>query len=277
MEPTIRLNDKMDVDDEESFEEVKIGDIIAFKAPDPVEENKIVVHRVTAIIQNGNNLTGNVILCMPISIDEVIYEKTILTKGDANECSIPGIDFPVTKENYIGKVQHVYNSLGLKKHIGNNNDTNWTSYSNTTHGISFQYPKNWKLEYDNMNQSSIILSNLPNTNTIVISILNKTDGLDLGNSSLLEFVKKNITDTFGVIVIDPFVEKNVNDTPSVVGRISEEKLVNDRIENNVKDIILLNYTNAIYKLVYIDSIDNYDENIRDEVWKRFVLSFNIFQ
>ncbi len=105
MIPVIHHDDLITVDDEYSpFKGVKIGDIIAFRAPDPSEENKVIVHRVMAVIENGNNLTGNVILCAPIAVNEVIQEKTILTKGDANECSIPGIDFPITVSNYIGTV-----------------------------------------------------------------------------------------------------------------------------------------------------------------------------
>lgn len=105
MIPVIHLDDLITVDDEFSpFKDVKIGDIIVFRAPDPAEENKVIVHRVMAIIENGNNLTGNVVLCAPIAINEVIQKKTLLTKGDANECSIPGIDFPITVENYIGTV-----------------------------------------------------------------------------------------------------------------------------------------------------------------------------
>ena len=105
MVPTIHSDDLITVDNEFSpFKGVKIGDIIVFKILDPNEDNKVIVHRVSAIIENGNNLTGNVILCAPIAVNEVIQEKTILTRGDANECSIPGIDFPITVNNYIGKV-----------------------------------------------------------------------------------------------------------------------------------------------------------------------------
>lgn len=105
MSPLIQLDDLITVDDEFSpFKEVRIGDIIAYRAPDPAEDKKVLVHRVMAMIEDGNNLTGNVILCAPIAINEVIQEKTLLTKGDANECSIPGIDFPITVNNYIGKV-----------------------------------------------------------------------------------------------------------------------------------------------------------------------------
>lgn len=137
MVPTIMFDDKIEIDDKEPLSEIKVGDIIAFRAPDPVEENKVIVHRVSAIIENGNNLTGNVILCAPVAINEVIREKTLLTKGDANECSIPGIDFPVTMDNYLGKVEQVYNSIGLEKIIETNSDINWKSYENTTNGISF--------------------------------------------------------------------------------------------------------------------------------------------
>jgi signal peptidase len=74
-----------------------------FRAPDPSEDNKTVVARITAIIEKGNILTGNVVVCAPIPINDVVQERTILTRGDANECSIPGIDFPITEENYVGK------------------------------------------------------------------------------------------------------------------------------------------------------------------------------
>lgn len=116
MIPVLNVNDLIIVwakDNNTSFDSATIGDIIVFKAPDPSEENKTIVHRVSAIIENGNNLTGNVILCAPIAVNEVIQEKTILTKGDANECSIPGIDFPITQENYVGKVVYTIPQVGI--------------------------------------------------------------------------------------------------------------------------------------------------------------------
>ncbi len=123
MIPVIHLDDLVTVDDEFSpFKEVKIGAIIVYRALDPSEENKVLVHRVMAIFEKGNNLTGNVVLCAPITIDEVIREKTILTKGDANECSIPGIDYPITVNNYIGKVVKVDSEYLSNSHTptGNN-------------------------------------------------------------------------------------------------------------------------------------------------------------
>ena len=116
MIPVLNVNDLIIVwakDNNTSFNSANIGDIIVFKAPDPREENKTIVHRVSAIIENGNNLTGNVMLCAPIAISDVIQEKTILTRGDANECSIPGIDFPITEENYVGKVVYTIPQIGI--------------------------------------------------------------------------------------------------------------------------------------------------------------------
>jgi signal peptidase len=38
--------------------------------------------------------------------------KTIRTKGDANPASIPGTDFPITNEEYIGKVAYTLPQVG---------------------------------------------------------------------------------------------------------------------------------------------------------------------
>ncbi len=250
MVPTIMLGDKIDVDDGEPLSKIKMGDIIVFKAPDPEEENKTIVHRVSAIIESGNNVTGNVILCAPITINEVIQEKTILTRGDANECSIPGIDFPITEENYVGKVERVYNSMGLEKNIANNNLVNWTSYSNATNGISFQYPENWKLYYSDSDESVLALTNLPHTNTITIGISDQPHNNNLKNSSLLDFANRNFTNNFGVTVIEPFTEKTINGIPAVIGRIAEEKLTGNKIESRIKDIILMQSKDLLYKVEY---------------------------
>lgn len=87
---SVDSNILMDLDNKtEQFDRIGTGDIVAFKAPDPAEENKLIIHRLSAIIDKGNNPTSKVILCAPIVIKEVIQEKTILSRGDANECSIP--------------------------------------------------------------------------------------------------------------------------------------------------------------------------------------------
>ncbi len=39
-------------------------------------------------------------------------KKVVKTKGDANPYSIPGIDFPIFMENYVGKVVYVIPKIG---------------------------------------------------------------------------------------------------------------------------------------------------------------------
>ena len=100
-------------ENDRTFANANIGDIIVFKARIQRKKIRLLYIGISFIIEKGNNLTGNVILCAPIAINEVIKKKTILTKGDANECSIPGIDFPITKENYIGKVIYTIPQVGI--------------------------------------------------------------------------------------------------------------------------------------------------------------------
>lgn len=72
------------------FEDIEVGDIIVFNRPSG--HDRVIVHRVASVID-----------------DE---PKTIRTKGDANPASIPGTDFPITKEEYIGKVAYVIPQVG---------------------------------------------------------------------------------------------------------------------------------------------------------------------
>jgi len=72
------------------FEEVEVGDIIVFNRPSG--HDRVIVHRVISIIDDD--------------------PFTIRTKGDANPASIPGTDFPITDEEYIGQVAHVIPDVG---------------------------------------------------------------------------------------------------------------------------------------------------------------------
>lgn len=98
MVPVLNINDLIVVwgkDNSTSFNSAKVNDIIVFRAPDPIEENKTIVHRVAQILYDPD---GN---------------KVIRTKGDANPYSIPGVDFPITKENYVGKVVLTVPQIGI--------------------------------------------------------------------------------------------------------------------------------------------------------------------
>lgn len=90
MIPVLQVYDVLIVQGHEPFEDIQVGDIIVFNRP--TGHDRVIVHRVAAIID-----------------DE---PKTIKTKGDANPASIPGTDFPITKEEYIGKVAYTIPQIG---------------------------------------------------------------------------------------------------------------------------------------------------------------------
>ena len=90
MIPVLEVYDVLVVSGHEPFEEIEIGDIIVFNRPS--DHNRVIVHRVASIMEDD--------------------PKTIRTKGDANPASIPGTDFPITNEEYIGKVAYTLPQVG---------------------------------------------------------------------------------------------------------------------------------------------------------------------
>ena len=91
MEPHLKPNDTVVYSNSASFNNLSVGDIIVFRAPDAKTEDgkpKVIIHRVAEI--------GN-----------FFQKEVIRTKGDANPYSMPGIDYPIFKENYMGKVVSV--------------------------------------------------------------------------------------------------------------------------------------------------------------------------
>ena len=120
MIPTLNINDLLvirdsgssNVDDDNdyssySFYNLKIGDIIVFRAPgeeeDQDDRRTTIVHRVAEIIQTDDKSNNN----------KSSISRIIRTKGDANPSSIPGIDYPIREQDYIGKVVYVIPSVGL--------------------------------------------------------------------------------------------------------------------------------------------------------------------
>ncbi|MGB8938156.1 MAG: signal peptidase I [Candidatus Nitrosopolaris sp.] len=92
------LNDYVIVSHNVPFNSLKVGDIIVFKTygADESGQHMIIVHRVAEIIIDPSN-----------------GQKVIGTKGDANPDSIPGVDYPIFQQNYIGKVVYVIPKLGV--------------------------------------------------------------------------------------------------------------------------------------------------------------------
>ena len=90
MIPNLNIFDVIIVQGNVPFEKVNIGDIIVFNRPQI--HDKVIVHRVAEILNND--------------------PRVIRTKGDNNPGSIPGTDFPITKQDYIGKVVYVIPQIG---------------------------------------------------------------------------------------------------------------------------------------------------------------------
>jgi len=97
MIPVLQVYDVLVVNGNEPFENIKVGDIIVFNRPNG--HDRVIVHRVESIL------------------DDRPESKTIRTKGDANPISIPGTDYPITKEEYIGKVFYTVPQIGYVTRI----------------------------------------------------------------------------------------------------------------------------------------------------------------
>lgn len=95
MVPNLNVFDVIVVQGNVPFDHIKVGDIIVFNRPNG--HDRVIVHRVAEIL-NQNPLV-------------------IRTKGDANPGSIPGTDFPITKQDYIGKVEYVIPQIGYVTRI----------------------------------------------------------------------------------------------------------------------------------------------------------------
>jgi signal peptidase len=95
MIPNLEIFDVIVVQGHVNFDQLKVGDIIVFNRPNG--HDKVIVHRVAEILNK----------------DPLV----IRTKGDANPGSIPGTDFPITKDDYIGKVVYVIPQIGYVTRI----------------------------------------------------------------------------------------------------------------------------------------------------------------
>ena len=82
MVPELEVNDIIIVQGKNPIDDVQIGDIIVFDRPS--DHDRVIVHRVESITNEN-----------PIELR---------TKGDANSASIPGTDYPITEDEYIGTV-----------------------------------------------------------------------------------------------------------------------------------------------------------------------------
>lgn len=91
MYPTLAMYDIIVVTGHAQFDGVTIGDVIVFDRPK--DEAKVIVHRVVAEVSDD--------------------PKVLRTKGDNNQASIPGTDYPITEDNYLGTVAYVIPQVGF--------------------------------------------------------------------------------------------------------------------------------------------------------------------
>ena len=95
MEPNLNVFDVLVVQGNDPFKDLKKGDVIVFNRPS--DRDRVIVHRVAEILDED--------------------PRVIRTKGDANPASIPGTDFPITEQEYIGKVAYVIPQIGYVTRI----------------------------------------------------------------------------------------------------------------------------------------------------------------
>jgi signal peptidase I len=92
MIPVLNVGDILIVKDGNTFNSLKVGDIIVFNRPQGGD--RVIVHRI-------------------LEISDRFGEKVIVTKGDANDGIIPGTDFPIRENDYIGTVAYTVPKIGL--------------------------------------------------------------------------------------------------------------------------------------------------------------------
>lgn len=114
MVPTLEIDDMLVVSSRVDFEDIGPGDIILFTRPpeyaqirdmgvgeddpglialdNPADRGQVIVHRVVERLEDD--------------------PRALMTQGDANTIPIPGVDFPIVREDYLGKVVYVLPGVG---------------------------------------------------------------------------------------------------------------------------------------------------------------------
>ncbi|QLH06665.1 signal peptidase I [Nitrosopumilus ureiphilus] len=91
MLPTL-VQEDMVITSDESFFDLKVGDIIVFKS-NYNNLDRTYVHRIVEIMDDD--------------------ERYVKTKGDYNPSSLEGLDYPIKESNYVGKVIIVLPKIGM--------------------------------------------------------------------------------------------------------------------------------------------------------------------
>ncbi len=89
-EQNLKIYDVVIIDSNIPIENTKVGDVIIFY--DPGTHQEILIHRVVQILSK--------------------YPFTVKTKGDKSLDSIEGLDYPITKQEYVGKLVCIIPQVG---------------------------------------------------------------------------------------------------------------------------------------------------------------------
>jgi len=89
-EQNLRIYDVVVIDSNIPIENIKVGDVIVFYNPGTHQE--VLAHRVVEILSKE--------------------PSSIKTKGDKSSESIVGLDYPITKQEYIGKLAYIVPQVG---------------------------------------------------------------------------------------------------------------------------------------------------------------------
>lgn len=98
MSPLLTSGDVVAVEKGVAFEDLGIDEIIVFKEPIPItEKESAIISRINEILLYPNE------------------DRVLITKGDANSASIPGVDFPIYKNNFVGRVSCILEEGQMKR------------------------------------------------------------------------------------------------------------------------------------------------------------------
>ncbi len=130
MYPELAMYDIIVISGHISFDNIKIGDIIVFDRPK--DHDKVIVHRVVAVVDDD--------------------PKTLRTKGDNNQQSMVGTDYPITDKEYIGKV--VYKSMETKSVLDDYSESQPNETIDTPNDTEYVEPKDFTTQENKSTENS---------------------------------------------------------------------------------------------------------------------------
>ena len=119
MNSALHVDDLLVVSSRVDFADINVGDIILFNQPSEYaiihdEDNDIDGQDI--IMLDDPSIHGSVIAHRVVAVLED-SPRTLMTQGDANAKPIPGVDFPITQDEYLGKAVYIVPEVGVLANI----------------------------------------------------------------------------------------------------------------------------------------------------------------